>query len=54
MSTFEKIILAMLAASETLAPVFIHSGQGSLVLNASETLLAQLLVEFTPAPKPAA
>lgn len=50
MSTLEKIFLGLLAAAPAIAPVFIHSPQGLLVLNASETLLAGVLSEFAPKP----
>jgi hypothetical protein len=46
MNAFEKIMLALLATATAEAPVFIHSQQGMLVLNAGETLLANILAAF--------
>jgi hypothetical protein len=48
MSTLEKILLGLIAGASTAAPIFVHSPQGILVLNASENLLAGILGEFGP------
>jgi hypothetical protein len=50
MNAFEKIMLALLGTAEAEAPVFVKSTSGTLILNASEALLANLLTAFAPAP----
>jgi hypothetical protein len=57
MNPFEKILLALLATAAKDAPIFIHSNQGMVILNASEDLLSNLLVAFQkspPTPPPSA
>lgn len=46
MNAFEKIILGLLAAAPSTLPVFVHSTQGLVIANASETLLASILEQF--------
>lgn len=46
MNAFEKIMLGLLASASTIAPIFIHSSQGFLILNASETVLANILAQL--------
>lgn len=46
MSNFEKIILGVLSAAETLGPIFVHSEHGTAILNASEGLVASLAQVF--------
>ena len=52
LSVLEKILLGLLAAAPLTVPIFVHSQQGLMILNASEILVASILQEF--APKPAA
>jgi hypothetical protein len=57
MNPFEKILLALLSTAAKDAPIFIHSNQGMVILNASEDLLSNLLVAFQkspPTPPPSA
>jgi hypothetical protein len=55
MNAFENVVIGLLEAAEIEAPLFIKSPQGSLILNASETLLASILARFVPAaPAPVA
>ena len=53
MNAFENIVVGLLQAAEVEAPLFIKSPQGTLILNASEVLLASILARFAPA-QPAA
>jgi hypothetical protein len=53
MNAFENIVVGLLQAAEIEAPLFIKSSQGTLILNASEVLLASILARFAPA-QPAA
>ena len=53
MNAFENIAIGLLQAAEIEAPLFIKSPQGTLILNASEVLLASILARFVPA-QPAA
>jgi hypothetical protein len=53
MNAFENIVVGLLQAAEVEAPLFIKSTQGTLILNASEVLLASILARFSPA-QPAA
>ena len=48
MNAFENIVLGLLQAAEIDAPLFIKSPQGTLILNASEVLLASILARFVP------
>jgi hypothetical protein len=50
MNAFENIAIGLLQAGEAEAPLFIKSQQGTLILNASEILLASILARFAPAP----
>jgi hypothetical protein len=50
MNAFENIVVGLLQAAEIEAPLFIKSTQGTLILNASEVLLASILARFAPAP----
>jgi hypothetical protein len=50
MSTFEKILLAIATTAEAELPIFVHSNQGLMILNAGETLLGNILQAFAPAP----
>jgi hypothetical protein len=49
MNAFENIAIGLLQAAEIEAPLFIKSPQGTLILNASEVLLASILARFVPA-----
>jgi len=49
MNAFENIAIGLLQAAEIEAPLFIKSPQGTLILNASEVLLASILSRFVPA-----
>jgi hypothetical protein len=53
MNAFENIAIGLLQAAEIEAPLFIKSPQGTLILNASEVLLASILSRFASA-QPAA
>jgi hypothetical protein len=46
MNAFENIAIGLLQAAEIEAPLFVKSPQGTLILNASETLLASILARF--------
>jgi hypothetical protein len=48
MNAFENIAIGLLQAAEIEAPLFVKSPQGTLILNASETLLASILARFAP------
>ncbi|MDP9024314.1 MAG: hypothetical protein M3N13_02915 [Candidatus Eremiobacteraeota bacterium] len=48
MNAFEKLFLGFLDAAPAVVPIFVHSPQGLLVLNASEILLAGVLARFAP------
>jgi hypothetical protein len=50
MNAFENIAIGLIEAAEVEAPLFIKSSQGTLILNASEVLLASILARFAPAP----
>jgi len=50
MNAFENIAIGLLQAAEVEVPLFIKSPQGTLILNASEVLLASILSRFVPAP----
>jgi len=52
MNAFENIAIGLLQAAEIEAPLFIKSSQGTLILNASEVLLASILARFAPTPAP--
>lgn len=39
MTPFEQMLLAILGAAEQVAPIFIHSQKGTVILNASEELV---------------
>ena len=60
MNFFERLALGMIASAEQTAPLFVHSSQGTLILNASEVLLGNLLTALqskapaAPAPGPVA
>ena len=54
MNAFENFAIGLLEGAEVEAPLFIKSSQGTLILNASETLLASILARFAPAPPAAA
>lgn len=49
MNPFEKIVMALLGAASAEAPLFVHSAQGTLILNASEVLLGSIMAVFAPA-----
>ena len=49
MNTFENILVGLLQGTEATVPIFVHSPQGILILNASETILASILLRFAPA-----
>lgn len=51
MNPFEKRIFALLTTAAVEAPIFVHSQHGTLLLNAGENLVANLLAAFQ---KPAA
>lgn len=54
MNAFENVVIGLIEAAEIEAPLFIKSPQGTLILNASEVLLASILARFvTAAPAPA-
>ena len=48
MNAFENIAVGLLQAAETEAPLFIRSSHGTLILNASEVVLASVLARFAP------
>ncbi len=48
MNAFEKILLGLLQAAPVAGPVFVHSGQGVAIFNASEALVAGILAQFAP------
>lgn len=50
MNAFEKILLGLISVAPAVTPIFVHSAQGLLVLNASETVLAGVLAQFAPKP----
>ena len=50
MNAFENIAIGLLQGAEVEAPLFVKSAQGTLILNASETLLGSILARFAPAP----
>ena len=50
MNAFENIVLGLLQGAEIDAPLFIKSPHGSLILNASENLLASVLNRFASPP----
>lgn len=50
MNAFENLAIGLLEGAEAEAPLFVHSAQGTLILNASEILLASILARFAPAP----
>lgn len=50
MNAFENVVVGILQGAEIDAPLFIKSAQGNLILNASETLLASILLRFASAP----
>ena len=43
MNFWEKLSIGLIAAAEQTAPIFIHSKQGMVILNASEVLLGNVL-----------
>jgi hypothetical protein len=51
MNAFENFAIGLLQAAEMEAPLFVKSAQGTMIVNASEILLASILARFTtPAP----
>lgn len=50
MTPLEKVLLGLVQGAASDAPLFVHSAQGTLILNASEGLLAGILAQFVPAP----
>lgn len=54
MNPFEKIIFALLTTAAVEAPIFVHSQHGTLLLNAGENLVANLLQAFQKPTAPAA
>jgi hypothetical protein len=53
-NTFEKIFFAFLLTAAKDAPIFVHSNQGMLILNAGEDFVGNLLAAFQkPAAAPA-
>jgi hypothetical protein len=50
MNAFENVAIGLLTAAEIEVPLFVKSSQGTLILNASEVLLASILARFTSAP----
>jgi len=54
MNAFETIALAFLATAAEDAPLFVHSAQGMLILNASENLLANIIAALNKQPGPVA
>lgn len=54
MSTFEKVLLGLIAASSIEAPLFIKSGQSMAIFNASEEALLALLAALSAPKTPAA
>lgn len=53
MNAFENVVLGLLQGAEIDAPLFIKSPHGSLILNASENLLATVLARFAQPAAPA-
>jgi len=49
MNAFENFVIGLLEAAEAEAPLFVKSTGGTLILNASEILLASILARFTTA-----
>lgn len=47
LSDLEKVLLGTIAAAPAALPVFVHSNTGIAVFNASETLLASILAQFS-------
>lgn len=56
LNPFEKIIFAIVATAASTVPLFVHSTNGMILVNAGENLIAALLAEFqaVPVPPPAA
>jgi hypothetical protein len=46
LSVFESIGVALVETAAEDAPIFVHSPQGVLILNASENLLTNILQQF--------
>ena len=53
MNEIEKLFFALLAAAETLLPAVIHSKQGIILLNASESAVAAGIAVATAPKTPA-
>ena len=49
MNAFENIAIGLLQAAEIEAPLFVKSPNGTVILNASEVLLASILARFSAA-----
>jgi hypothetical protein len=49
MNAFENIAIGLLQAAEIEAPLFVKSPHGTVILNASEVLLASILARFSTA-----
>ena len=43
MNFLEKLAIGLISSAEQTAPIFVHSAQGTLILNASEIFLGGLL-----------
>lgn len=54
MNFFEKLLLAILSAAEAELPIFIHSAQGSLILNATEGVVNAVTSTLVNAVSPTA
>lgn len=50
MNAFEKVLLGLISAAPAVTPIFVHSSQGLLIMNASEVLLASILSQFNKTP----
>lgn len=44
---FENLFVTLLAAAESVVPIFVHSKQGVLVLNATEPIFNAALAQIT-------
>ena len=47
MNAFEKFLLGLISVGAGVAPIFIHSANGTAILNASEELFAAILSKTT-------
>lgn len=50
LTVFEQVVLGVIAAAPAVLPIFVHSNQGILLVNAGETLLASILQSLGKTP----